>query len=185
MVVATVAIILLGLAVSPAHCDAETPLGNSPPNKVAPAAQPAKPKPLTPEQQERLREAEQLGKKVVQLYQAGRPRGALPLAQEALKIRQQILGLEHRDVALSLEILGLQYVATGEYAKAEPLLRRASEIQKKVLGENHPDYATSLNNLAELYRAQGHDVRAEPLCARHRRYGRKSWARTTPIMPPA
>ncbi|MGA2621679.1 MAG: tetratricopeptide repeat protein [Thermoguttaceae bacterium] len=118
---------------------------------------------MTPEQEQRLREAAELNRRVYVLWRAGRSREALPLAHEALKIRQQILGLEHNDTAASLMNLGAQYHALGEPAKAEPLYRQALEIRKKVLGENHPDYATSLNNLGGLYRDQGDYARAEPL----------------------
>ena len=156
-IVAAVAIILLGLAAWP-RCDAQAPPVNPPSNKVTLAEQP---KSFTPEQQERLREAEQLTNKVLQLWQAGRSREALPLAQEALKIRAQILGPEQMDTALSLFAVGTQYHALGEYAEAEPLFRRAMEIVKKLKGENHPDYASVLNNLASLYQAQGDYRRAE------------------------
>ncbi|MGO9108623.1 MAG: protein kinase domain-containing protein, partial [Thermoguttaceae bacterium] len=136
---------------------------NFPASPAKASVPPADGKPLTPEQQERLREALDLNGGVVQLYTAGRWREALPLAQKALRIRQQILGLEHKDTAQSLYNLGAQYHALGEYAKAEPLVRQASEIQKKVLGEDHADYADSLNRLASLYQAQGDYRRAELL----------------------
>ena len=84
---------------------AEPPAQGAAKNDV-PAALPAKPTPLTPEQEERLREAEQLNRQVYDLWKAGRSREALPLAQEALTIRQQILGLEHKDTAQSLFNLG-------------------------------------------------------------------------------
>ena len=163
VIVAAVAIILLALAAPPARCHAQALPGNPPSNEVLPAEPPVKPKALTAEQEQRLRKADELNTKVVQLYRAGRSREALPLAQEAFKIRQEILGLEHKDTALSLFNLAAQYDAIGEYAKAELLYRQALEVRKRILGQNHPDYAASLINLANLYQKQGDYAQAEPL----------------------
>ena len=75
---------------------------------------------------------------------------AEPLLQEALRIRQKVLGPEHPDTATSLNNLAALYQAMGEYAKAEPLYQEALRIRQKVLGPEHPDTATSLDNLALL-----------------------------------
>ena len=88
---------------------------------------------------------------------------AEPLYQEALRIRQKVLGPEHPDTALSLNNLGTLYQDMGEYAKAEPLYQEALRIRQKVLGPEHPDTAESLNNLAALYWAMGEYAKAEPL----------------------
>jgi CHAT domain-containing protein len=88
---------------------------------------------------------------------------AEPLLQEALRIRQKVLGPEHPDTAGSLNNLASLYKHTGEYAKAEPLYQEALRIWQKVLGPEHPDTATGLDNLAELYRDLGALAKAEPL----------------------
>ena len=88
---------------------------------------------------------------------------AEPLYQEALRIRQKVLGPEHPDTATSLNNLAALYRDMGEYAKAEPLFQEALRIWQKVLGPEHPDTAPSLNNLAGLYRAMGEYAKAEPL----------------------
>ena len=88
---------------------------------------------------------------------------AEPLYQEALRIRQKVLGPEHPLTANSLNNLALLYQAMGEYAKAEPLLQEALRIWQKVLGSEHPDTAQSLNNLAALYWDMGEYAKAEPL----------------------
>ena len=59
---------------------------------------------------------------------------AEPLYQEALRIRQKVLGAEHHDTAISLNNLALLYEDMGEYAKAEPLYQEAFRIRQKVLG---------------------------------------------------
>ena len=61
------------------------------------------------------------------LYQdMGEYAKAEPLYQEALRIRQKVLGPEHPDTAQSLNNLAALYRAMGEYAKAEPLYRKRS-----------------------------------------------------------
>ena len=88
---------------------------------------------------------------------------AEPLYQQALRIRQKVLGPEHPDTATSLNDLAVLYQDMGEYAKAEPLLQEALRIRQKVLGKENPGTATSLNNLAGLYWAMGEYAKAEPL----------------------
>ena len=101
---------------------------------------------------------------LAELYQdMGEYAKAEPLYQEALRIRQKVLGPEHPDTATSLNNLAVLYQDMGEYAKAEPLYQEALRIRQKVLGPEHPDTATSLNNLAALYQAMGEYAKAEPL----------------------
>jgi len=88
---------------------------------------------------------------------------ALPLYQEALKIREQVLGKLHPSYAQGLNNLASLYYSQGQYEQALPLLQEASEIWGQVLGKEHPSYAQSLNNLAALYRAQGQYEEALPL----------------------
>jgi len=88
---------------------------------------------------------------------------AEPFFQEALQIRQKVLGPEHPDTASGLNDLAGMYVDAGDYAKAEPLLRQTLGIRKKALGPEHPETAASLSNLAFLYEAMGDHSRAEPL----------------------
>ena len=99
-----------------------------------------------------------------QLYRAeGRYADAEPLFKRSLAIREQALGPEHPDVAMSLNNLALLYRVQGRYAEAEPLYQRSLAIWVKALGAEHPNVAMSLNNLAELYQAQGQYAEAEAL----------------------
>jgi tetratricopeptide (TPR) repeat protein len=88
---------------------------------------------------------------------------AEPLLQEALRIRQKVLGSEHPDTVQSLNNLAALYREMGEYAKAEPLHQEALRIPQKVLGSENPYTVRSLNNLAALYREMGEYAKAEPL----------------------
>ena len=109
---------------------------------------------------------------------------AIPLAQSAANVQQQLLGKSSLKLATSLRWLGYLYCSQGDYAQAEPLLRQAIEIRKTILGENHPDYADVLNDLASLYAAQG-ALRAGRTAATCRPWKsrKRPSARTTPIMP--
>jgi tetratricopeptide (TPR) repeat protein len=91
---------------------------------------------------------------------------AKPLYEEALKIREQVLGKQHPDYAESLNNLaGLCYYQ-GDYEQAKPLLEQALAIREQVLGKQHPDYAESLNGLAVLCHSTGQYERALPLYQR-------------------
>ena len=114
----------------------------------------------------RSTKADELNKRVIELYRAGRYTEAIPLAQQALAIRVKALGPDHPDVATALNNLALLYQEQGRYAEAEPLYKRALAIDEKALGPDHPDVAALLNNLAELYRNQGRYAEAEPLYKR-------------------
>src|SRR5947209_7602787 len=103
---------------------------------------------------------------VIYLKARGLTREAVPFAQRALAIREQVLGPNHPDTAMSLNNLALLYDSQGESAQAEPLYQRALAIREQVLGPNHPNTATSLNNLAALYDSQGESAQAEPLYQR-------------------
>ena len=72
-------------------------------------------------------------------------------AEESLKIRRAILGLDRADTAASLNTVGEIYEAMGDHAKAVPILRQVLEINRKVLGPGHADTAISANNLACAY----------------------------------
>ncbi|MFN6527233.1 tetratricopeptide repeat protein [Nostoc sp. ChiSLP03a] len=88
---------------------------------------------------------------------------AEPWLQQCVKIAENRLGLEHSNIATSLNNLALLYHYTGRYSKAEPLFQQALGLWKRLLGDNHPHVATSLNNLAGLYHSTGRYSEAEPL----------------------
>jgi tetratricopeptide (TPR) repeat protein len=75
---------------------------------------------------------------------------AEPLLQEALRVRQKVLGPQHPGTATGLDNLASLYMCMYEYAKAEPLFQEVLRIRRKVLGPEHPDTVTSLRNLAWL-----------------------------------
>ncbi len=112
-------------------------------------------------------EASQLLHRVGQyLYQRARYSEAESLYQQALEIREQVLGPEHPEVATSLSNLASLYWDQSKYTLAEPPFLRALSIHEQTLGRDHPDVATSLNALALLYKAQDKYTQAKPLFLR-------------------
>jgi serine/threonine-protein kinase len=78
---------------------------------------------------------------------------ARPLLQTSLKLRRQLHGPAHPDVAASLNNVAMVLEAQGEYEAAEQMHREALALRRKLSGDEHPDVAESLDNLAwVLYR---------------------------------
>jgi eukaryotic-like serine/threonine-protein kinase len=77
------------------------------------------------------------------------------LYERALAIYEKTLGLEHPDVAMSLNNLAAVHLAMGTHDEAKRLFERALAIREKALGLEHPDVAMSLNNLALVHHAVG------------------------------
>ncbi|MEH2090169.1 tetratricopeptide repeat protein [Nostoc sp.] len=88
---------------------------------------------------------------------------AEPWYKLCVEVAKNRLGLEHPNVATSLNNLAGLYESTGRYSEAEPLYQQALTLWKCLLGDNHPNIATSLNNLALLYESTGRYSEAEPL----------------------
>ena len=59
--------------------------------------------------EESLNLATELNEKAIELYKQGKYDEAVPLLEKSLKIRQQVLGAEHPDVATSLNNLASLY----------------------------------------------------------------------------
>lgn len=100
------------------------------------------------------------------LRDAGQYREALPLAKQALAIRERELGPDAVRVADALHQVALVLDALHEYAEAEPINRRALAIRETLLGPDHPDVALSLFNLAWLTKSRQDFVGAEALYRR-------------------
>ncbi|MEH1823337.1 MAG: tetratricopeptide repeat protein [Nostoc sp.] len=88
---------------------------------------------------------------------------AEPWYKLCVEVAENRLGLQHPNVAATLNNLAELYKSTGRYREAEPLYQQALALTKRLQGDNHPDVATSLNNLAGLYEYTGRYSEAEPL----------------------
>ncbi|HEY0737777.1 MAG TPA: tetratricopeptide repeat protein [Herpetosiphonaceae bacterium] len=96
--------------------------------------------------------------------------------EQALAIRQRVLGGDHPDTAVSLNNLGIARWAQGQYAAAQEAYQHALAIRQRVLGGDHPDIARSLNNLGVVLKDQGqyaaaHDYIAQALAIYQRAPG--------------
>jgi tetratricopeptide (TPR) repeat protein len=91
----------------------------------------------------------------------GQYREAEPLLEQALSLREEQLGPEHPDTALSLHNLAFLSRLRGKYIEAEPLYQRALSIRSQQLGPEHLDTAISLHGLGSLYLSQGKYTEAE------------------------
>ncbi len=89
-----------------------------------------------------------------------------PLVQQALKLKEEILGSQHPDLVRPLEELANLYSRKRDYATAESFNQRALAIVEKEYGLEHPWVARSLSELANLYAMQKEYARAEPLYQR-------------------
>jgi len=82
-------------------------------------------------QSAKLAEAMKLTVAAVKLHGQGKFDEALTLAEQALKLREEALGSEHRVVADSLKNLGALYLAKGKADKGRQLYMRALTIYEK------------------------------------------------------
>jgi len=67
----------------------------------------------------------------------------MPFTSASLAIRERALGLEHPDLAWSLNGLAELSRTRGALEKAESLFVRALAIRENALGVEHPDVAGS------------------------------------------
>jgi tetratricopeptide (TPR) repeat protein len=85
------------------------------------------------------------------------------LARQALEIDEKVLGTEHIDITITLDILGEICYDRSNYAESLGLFSRALHIRRQFLEPEHPDIANNINNLAALYHVLGKYDQAEPL----------------------
>lgn len=100
------------------------------------------------------------------VWERGEYAQAESLLQQALAIRERVLGTDSPALAQSLNDLGVLYSDQRKYAQAEPLHLRAIAIRQQVLGPEHADLAQSFSNLGALYIGQEKYTEAEPLLKR-------------------
>jgi len=98
---------------------------------------------------------------------------ALASQEQALAIKESILGPDHPEAAISSHNLASIYQSLGRLSEARETLEKAIKIQEKTFGPNHPDLASSYNdlsliylNLGQLDRALDYGQRAMAILAR-------------------
>ena len=90
------------------------------------------------------------------------PRAQL-LLQQAIQIRQHLLGPENPDTLKSVSKLAIVLDHESHYAEAEKLDRETLDIRRRVLGPENPDTLNSMANLAEVLADEAHFAEAEKL----------------------
>ncbi|MBR8837493.1 MAG: tetratricopeptide repeat protein [Stigonema ocellatum SAG 48.90 = DSM 106950] len=83
--------------------------------------------------------------------------------EQALTIREQVLGSHHPLTALTLSNLGSLLLDQGDYEAARQALERAHAIYRQTPGSKAHQFVTFVNNLAILYQAQGKYDSAHPI----------------------
>lgn len=104
---------------------------------------------------------------------------ARPLLQEALAIRERLLGRDHLEVAATLARLGKVTRLSGQ-GDPVPLLRRALTIRLARLGPESPEVANLLNSLGTALGAQGRSAEAELFLRRCLSLQERLWGERDP-----
>ncbi len=115
-----------------------------------------------------LKEAEQLSAQAVKLYQSGKFREALPLAERALILRESALGSDNELVAESLRNLADLQFATKKNKDAESTYDRYLSVYEKTVGRTSPKFTNALERYVCML--VGIDRRAKALEAQKRLY---------------
>ena len=83
-------------------------------------------------QEQDLERAQQLNRQITELYQSGRYGEAIPLVEQLLTIREEVLGPEHVDTIASLNDLAWFYNSVSRYAEAASLWQRVLTFYRQV-----------------------------------------------------
>ena len=83
-------------------------------------------------------ELKALNERVRELYQAGRPGEAIPLAEKSLQLTRSQKGQDHPDFGLRLNNLAVLYRDQGRYAEAEPLMQARAGHPREGAGARPP-----------------------------------------------
>jgi eukaryotic-like serine/threonine-protein kinase len=96
-------------------------------------------------------------------HAAGKLDLALPLLEQALKVRKAKLGTDHPDTLTSMNNLATCYQDVGKLELALPLLEETLKLSRAKQGADHPITLTIMNNLALGYQEAGKLDLALPL----------------------
>jgi tetratricopeptide (TPR) repeat protein len=96
-------------------------------------------------------------------HSRGDPDAGIPLAEQGLALRVEVLGGDHLDVARDLNALGSLYHLAGRWEEAAAVYGRALAIFEDRLGFEHFEVAMTCANLAVLAGDEGHYAKAETL----------------------
>ena len=95
-----------------------------------------------------IAEASKLTQEVVKLFGEKRYRDALPMAKQALRIREKVLGPDDELIAFSLNNLAEIHFAETRYSDAEPLFKKSLGILEKKWGHDSGNLTNTMERLA-------------------------------------
>jgi eukaryotic-like serine/threonine-protein kinase len=100
---------------------------------------------------------ESMGKASVAVIQAqlGDYDAAVATTEAVLALREQLLGPEHPDLAVTLHNLGVLRSMLGDLVAARALFERALAIREQALGPEHPDLADTVDAVGAIDRELG------------------------------
>lgn len=80
--------------------------------------------------------------------------------EKALKIRRNVFGEIHREIAMTLNNMGLWYYSHNNLDSAIVYIKKALDINTSLSGDTHPDIATRYNNIGMIYDKKGDSAKA-------------------------
>lgn len=101
------------------------------------------------------------------LTQRARYSEAEPLFERALAIREQTLGSDHPETAISYFWLAYLAHQQQRYEAAEPLYQKALSIRERRLGPHHPLTSSVRSQYVSLLRTMGRNAEARALETKH------------------
>jgi CHAT domain-containing protein/Tfp pilus assembly protein PilF len=93
----------------------------------------------------------------------GRSKEALPLLQEALEIRQRVLGPDHPECGKTLNNLAIVNMTLGKLNEAEGFAKEALQLKEKDPGTETLEYSNSQNTLAQIIDKKGQFALADSI----------------------
>ena len=85
----------------------------------------------------------------------GQYKVAMEMTEKALKIREQLLGENHRDTSDSYRRYSWLLEEVGQYEEALKYAHKTLEIRKKLFPENHPFISAVYSALGHTYSSLG------------------------------
>ncbi len=108
----------------------------------------------------KLVESRNLNAQVIKLYGEKKYDEALPVAKQALQLREEALGLEHPDLVPLLTNLGYLYEAKQKFSDARSVFDRALIVAEKIFGADDLRLAKILDELGYVAFQQHDDHKA-------------------------
>jgi len=89
---------------------------------------------------------------------------AMEFFEKARVIKENVLGMDHPDTAITYNNMARMYHDQDDYEKALAFYEKSLIIREKMLGENHTDTAATYYNMAGVYKDQGDYERSLEYC---------------------